>query len=147
MSHHQGNLTNPYIFLCSFEAVSSCSLIWASSLSFAFVKSFTLDRKNKAKHEWDHCKKSQNMRLSNVYKIMNHLLEHKVGPLVIISVLEFNKFPYFFTKLLLSLKIITTTTNQTKNGNTIKQSMTHVNITSPWNLVFGCLKGRLAMRR
>ena len=75
------------------------------------------------------------MRLSNVYKIMNHLLEHKVGPLVIISVLEFNKFPYFFTKLLLSLKIITTTTttkkNQTKNGNTIKQSMTHVNITSP----------------
>ena len=75
------------------------------------------------------------MRLSNVYKIMNHLLEHKVGPLVIISVLEFNKFPHFFTKLLLSLKIITTTTttkkNQTKNGNTIKQSMTHVNITSP----------------
>ena len=63
---------------------------------------------------------------------MNHLLEHKVGPLVIISVLEFNKFPYFFTKLLLSLKIITTTTtNQAKNGNTIKQSMTHVNITSP----------------
>lgn len=71
------------------------------------------------------------MRLSNVYKIMNHLLEHKVGPLVIISVLEFHKFPYFFTKLLLSLKIIRTTTtkNQTKNGNTIKQSTKHVNIT------------------
>lgn len=88
-------LTKPLIFFFKVAMVSSLSLIWASSFAFAFVKSLTLCSQK--------ILKSNNVDGQYAEKLDQYSLDHEIGPLVVISVLELNKFLYFLTQLLFSL--------------------------------------------
>ena len=88
-------LTKPLIFFFKVALVSSLSLIWASSFAFAFVKSLTLFSQKIVK--------SNNVLSQNSEKLDLYSPDHKIGSLIVISVLELNKFLYFLAQLLFSL--------------------------------------------